>query len=161
MKNIVLIGLMGAGKTTIGQILSEKLSKDVVDMDDYIENKYNMSIPDMFKISEEYFREKESDCVLEISKRENVIISTGGGIIKNPKNMEVLRDKGIVIYIDRPVEYILRDIDVAHRPLLKNNPSKLYDLYNQRHEVYKSYAHHHFINDGSIEDIVNKILEVI
>ena len=161
MKNIVLIGLMGAGKTTIGQILSEKLSKEVIDMDDYIENKYNMSISDMFKISEDYFREKESDCVLEISKRENVIISTGGGIIKNPKNMEVLRDKGIVIYIDRPVEYILRDIDVAHRPLLKDNPSKLYNLYNQRHELYKSYAHHHFINDGSIEDIVNKILEVI
>lgn len=161
MKNIVLIGLMGAGKSTISQILSLKLGKEMIDMDDYIEKKYNMSIPEMFEISEGYFREKESECALEISKKQNMIISTGGGIVKNPKNMEVLRESGIVIFIDRPVEHILKDIDVEYRPLLKDNPSKLYDLYNERHELYKLYAHYHLINDQTIEDIVNKILEVV
>ena len=58
MKNIVLIGLMGAGKTTIAKELSKRLNRDMIDMDDYIEAKYKMSIPEMFDISEEYFREK-------------------------------------------------------------------------------------------------------
>ena len=161
MKNIVLIGLMGAGKTTISKVLSLRLKKELIDMDDYIENKYNMSIPDMFNISEEYFRERETICALEISKKEDTIISAGGGIVKNPKNMEVLSRNGIIIYIDRPLEHILKDINVACRPLLKDGVDKLKELYVQRHEVYKHYADFHLINDQTIEDIVNKIIEVI
>ncbi len=161
MKNIVLIGLMGAGKTTIGKELSLRLNRDMIDMDDYIEDKYNMSISDMFNISEDYFRERETLCAIEISKKENIIISTGGGIVKNSKNMEVLSENGIVIYIDRPVEDIIGDIDVISRPLLKDGAYKLYELYHQRHELYKTYAHYHLINDKTIEDIVDRILEVV
>ena len=161
MKNIVLIGLMGAGKTTIAKELSVRLNRDMIDMDDYIEEKYKMSIPQMFEISENYFREKETECTLEVSKKENIIISTGGGIIKNPINMNALRENGIVIYIDRPLENIMEDIDVIHRPLLKDGPEKLRALHVERYELYKSYAHYHLINDKTIEDIITKILEVV
>lgn len=67
MKNIVLIGIMGAGKTTIGKKLSADLNRPFIDMDDYLEKKYNMSIADMFKISEDYFRNHESACCKAIA----------------------------------------------------------------------------------------------
>ena len=161
MKNIVLIGMMGAGKTTIGNALASRLHKDMIDMDEYIEKKYDMSISEMFEISEEYFREKETQCALEVSKSKDMIISAGGGIIKKPQNMETLSQNGIVIYIDRPIIHILKDINVAHRPLLKDGKEKLNELYDQRHELYMHYADYHFVNDRTIEDIVDKILEVI
>ena len=160
MKNIVLIGMMGAGKTTLAKELSLILGRDMIDMDEYIETKYNMSIPEMFDASEEYFRERETICALEVSKKENVIISTGGGIIKNPQNMEALSENGIIIYIDRPIDNIMEDINVIHRPLLKDGPEKLRILYKERHETYKHYAHYHLVNDKTIQDIIDKILEV-
>ena len=68
MKNIILVGIMGCGKTTISKLLSEKLKMPVIDMDKYIEKKYQCTIPDMFAISEEYFRDRESEACLDMAK---------------------------------------------------------------------------------------------
>ena len=99
MENIILVGIMGCGKTTISKLLSEKLKMPVIDMDEYIEKKYQCTIPEMFNISEEYFRDRESEACLDMAKLDGYIISTGGGVIKRKKNREILKQAGKVFYI--------------------------------------------------------------
>ncbi len=161
MKNIVLIGMMGSGKTTIAKYLSQVLCIDYIDMDEYIENKYKMSISDMFNISEAYFREREVQVCYELSLKDNIILSTGGGVIKNESNISLLKNNGIIIYIDRPVDSIYKDIDITNRPLLKENKDILYDLYNQRHDIYLKACDYHLINDSTLEDIIEKIVKLL
>ena len=93
---------------------------------EYIEKKYQCTIPDMFAISEEYFRDRESEACLDMAKLDGYIISTGGGVIKRKENRDVLKQAGTVFYIDRPVDNIVTDVEKAHRPLLKDGPEKLY-----------------------------------
>ena len=161
MKNIVLIGIMGCGKTTISNQLSQRLEYPMIDLDEYLVDKFQMSIPEMFEISENYFRDRETECCQDISSLEGYIISTGGGVIKRKENIQYLKQNGIVIYIDRPISHILKDVDTASRPLLKEGPDKLYELYKQRHELYIDACDYHLINDGSLEEIIQKILNVI
>ena len=161
MKNIILVGIMGCGKTTISKLLSEKLKMPVIDMDEYLEKKYQCTIPDMFAISEEYFRDRESEACLDMAKLDGYIISTGGGVVKRKENRDILKQAGTVFYIDRPLDNIVSDVETAHRPLLKDGPQKLYQLYDERHELYLDSCHYHVDNDGTLDDIVNKIVEDI
>ena len=161
MKNIVLIGIMGAGKTTIGKKLSADLNRPFIDMDDYLEKKYNMSIADMFKISEDYFRNHESACCKDMSMQKNTVISTGGGVIKRAENIAYLKKNGIIFYIDRPLELIVDDVDTSSRPLLKDGAQKLYDLDHERRALYMQSCDYHLINDGGLEEICQKIIAVI
>ena len=97
MKNIILIGFMGSGKSTIGRKLSEKYGLKHIDTDWYIEKEQNMKISDIFsKKGEEYFRNLETELCEKFSKESGNVISTGGGMIKNPKNMAFLKENGIV-----------------------------------------------------------------
>lgn len=161
MKNIVLIGMMGCGKTTISTLLAKKLLRPLIDIDEYLVDKYQMTIPQMFEISEDYFRERETVCCQEVGQLEGYIISTGGGVIKNSKNIEALRENGMIIYIDRPVEAILNDVEISTRPLLKDGPEKLYDLYHERHELYLQACDFHILNNNSLESVVDHIIQMI
>lgn len=161
MKNIVLIGMMGCGKTTIAKLLSKKLERVYLDMDEYIVNKYQQSIDDMFKIGEDYFRKNETDICLSISKLEGYIISTGGGVVLNPKNIEYLKENGIIVFIDRPVEKIAEDVDIASRPLLKDGADKLYQLHQQRYQLYLNACDIHLINDQSAQNAVDRLIELL
>ncbi len=161
MKNIVLIGMMGCGKTTVSKILSKKLARPLIDIDEYLIEKYQMTIPEMFDISEDYFRERETICCQVVGSKDGYIISTGGGVIKNKENCEALRKNGIIIYLDRPINSILDDVDVSSRPLLKDGPDKLYELYKERHHLYMEESDYQIINDSSIEDVVHKIINII
>ena len=118
-------------------------------------------ISEMFDISEEYFRDRESEACLDMAKLDGYIISTGGGVIKRKKNREILKQAGKVFYIDRPLDNIVSDVETAHRPLLKDGPQKLYQLYDERHDLYLDSCHYHVNNDGTLDDIVNKIVEDI
>lgn len=160
-KNIVLIGLMGCGKTTVAKMLSQRLNKKMIDIDEYIVEKYQMTIPEMFQISEEYFRERETLCCEEIGKLENYIISTGGGVISHPVNIEALKQNGIIVYIDRPVDLIYQDVDTSSRPLLKDGPEKLYELYTQRHQKYLDACDYHLMNTSSLDDLISQIIEIM
>lgn len=161
MKNIVLIGMMGCGKTTIAKLLSKKLGRVYLDMDEYLVNKYQQSIDDMFKIGEDYFRKNETDVCLSISKLEGYIISTGGGVVLNPKNIEYLKENGIIVFIDRPVEKIAEDVDIASRPLLKDGADKLYQLHQQRYQLYLNACDIHLINDQSAQNAVDRLIELL
>lgn len=160
-KNIVLIGMPGSGKTTIGKMLYKKLKFNFVDIDQYIEEKSGKIIPELFSKGEDYFRSLERDAVQKLSREKTLVISTGGGVIKNYLNIEDLKENGIVIFIDRPVENIAQDVEVAHRPLLKDGPHKLYELFHERYGLYKKYCDHHVMNDSDIEETVERIMNMI
>ncbi len=160
-KNIVLVGMPGSGKTTIGKELSKKLSINFVDVDSYIEENEKMSINNMFDISEEYFRQIESKYIEILSKLNSTVIATGGGVVKNENNIMLLKNNSIIIYINRSIDDIMKDIDINNRPLLKNGKDKLKDLYEERHHLYKKYCDIELINDSSVVDAVNKICTLI
>lgn len=157
-KNIVLIGMPGAGKTTIGYELSKKLSVNFIDVDRYIEENEKISISSMFEIGEEYFRQVESKYIKELSKLNSTVIATGGGVIKNENNMIMLKNSSVIIYINRKIDDIVKDIDISNRPLLKNNKDRLYELFKERHHLYQKYCDMEILNDSNILNILDKII---
>lgn len=165
MKNkVVIIGMPGSGKTTIGKILGKELSLKFYDMDEYIQKTTSKSIIELFENGEEYFRDIESNVCRELSQKENVLISTGGGVIKRKENIDAFKENALIIFLDRPVEKILEDVDVSKRPLLKDGKEKVINLYKERYELYKKYADEIVVNDKDmrhvIESLKNKISKI-
>lgn len=156
-KNIVLTGIMGCGKTTIGRMLAEKLSVEFIDLDEYIEEKWG-SISELFNKGEEYFRDIESKAVREVSEKKGIVIATGGGAVKRIENVDALKKNGIIFFIDRPLENILSDIDISERPLIKEGKEKLVRIFNERYELYKSTCDVHVKNTGDIHSVISEII---
>ncbi|MGI6751126.1 MAG: shikimate dehydrogenase [Anaerovoracaceae bacterium] len=141
MKNIVLTGLPGSGKTTIGKHLSRIIGLPFFDLDAEIEQSESMNIGEIFnKLGEEGFRRIEADQVRRISSKEGIILATGGGTIKSPDNMKLLSGNGFIVFIDRSLEDILKDLETSNRPLLKDNPRALIKLDAERRNSYVSTA---------------------
>lgn len=142
--NIFLVGLMGAGKTTIGRLLARHRNLEFVDSDHEIEARCGVSIPTIFEIEGEAgFRKRESCVIDELSQRQGVVLGTGGGAILDPLNRERLKARGTVIYLRcHPQELYLRTRHDRNRPLLQTeNPlARLQDLYEQRHPLYMQTA---------------------
>lgn len=162
-KNIVLlIGMPGCGKTTIGLEASKKLGYDFYDMDRYVEEISNSTVKELFTKSEDYFRDYESRACRELSSlKGKTIISSGGGVIKRKSNIDYFKENGIIIFIDRPVEEILKDVDVSSRPLLKDGKDRIYNLYNERYELYSTYCNYKIINNDTLEYAIDKVIEII
>lgn len=160
-ENIVLIGMPGCGKSTLGFFLSKKLEVDFIDLDVYIETKENKKIHEIFQKGEAYFRDLEAKSVEEVSKFNSTVISTGGGVIKREENIKSLRRNGRLIFIDRPLEKTLEDIDTENRPLLKYKKDNLYNLYKERYDLYKKYADYRILNESSLEEALNEILNLL
>ncbi|MDU3352126.1 MAG: shikimate kinase [Clostridium sp.] len=161
-KNIILlIGMPGCGKSTIGEELANKINYDFCDMDKYIEEISNSTVKELFNISEEYFRDYETLACKELSNKSKIIISSGGGVKKKKKNIDFFKDKGIIIFIDRPIEDILKDVDTSSRPLLSDGKSKLYNLYSERYNLYNNYCEIKIVNDTTIEETIDKIIKII
>ena len=162
-KNIVLIGMPGVGKTTIGKLLADGTGREFVDVDEYIEQQAGMSIPDMFAVSEEFFREREAAVIRELSTKGNLVIATGGGVIKIAANMQTLKNSGLVFFLNRSVDDILVDLDADYRPLLRDNPrEKLAQLYQERYDKYLSCADYTIDCPLHRVDIaVDKIREIV
>ncbi|MEE9499948.1 MAG: shikimate kinase, partial [Candidatus Omnitrophota bacterium] len=98
MRNIILVGFMGTGKTVVARALSEKLGMRYVSTDHLIEEKEKTSISDIFsKKGENYFRKAEKDVIKDVSLMENVVVDAGGGVVIDPENVEYLKKKGIIV----------------------------------------------------------------
>jgi shikimate kinase len=131
---IYLIGLPASGKSTVGKELAKKIKYDFIDLDSLIETQNNMTIVDMFKISESYFRDKESAALKSVENLDNVVISCGGGIVVRESNKDLM--KGKVVYLDCPLDEINFRLnrDSNLRPVSKK--IDIYTLDKQRHDNY-------------------------
>ncbi len=159
-KNILLIGMMGCGKSTIGKKLAKEIGYFFIDMDEFIEKEENKSISQMFLIGEDYFREAEKKASKKLSTLEKTVISTGGGVILNHENMECLRKNSYVIFIERDICDIVSKVDISKRPLLKKDPNKIYEIYEKRYPLYEKYKDIKVKNNNISEcttDIINKL----
>lgn len=152
--------MMGSGKTTIGKMLSKEMKRTFIDTDLFIEQNENKTINELFLDGEKSFRILETKYLEEISENENAIISTGGGIVTSDLNMSFFKND-LVIFINRNIEDIAKDINTSNRPLLKDNPAEtLLKIYNEREQLYKKYADIEIINDKNIDDIVIQIINI-
>lgn len=162
---IILVGFMGSGKTVVGKKLSKKLKLKFIDMDEEIEKENNSSIESIFeKRGEEYFREKESNLLKELLSKENIVISTGGGIIKEKKNYELLKKEKCVIFLDANEQTIINNVshDLNKRPLLKNSSNlheTINNLLSQRYKKYNNIAKIKVnVNNKNVDEVVSQIL---
>lgn len=143
-KNIVLCGFMGCGKSTIGSLLSKKTGMSFIDLDSYIEKKENKTISQIFADSgEEYFRQLEREASQELSKKNGLVIATGGGTLTYQVNVDAFKTNGRIILLDLPVEVVAERLkNDTTRPLL-NRPDKnkaMRELYEKRLPLYRSAA---------------------
>ncbi len=157
-RNIVLTGMPGCGKSTIGRYLSDKLNMDMVDTDELIVKREGRQIPDIFSSKgEEYFRDIESEIIKEVSAKNGILISTGGGAVLREENVRALKSNGIVVFIDRPFEYIIPTDD---RPL-SSDRDMLRLRYEERYNTYCASCDEHLINDGTVTEAVKKLLSLM
>ncbi|MBF0553832.1 MAG: shikimate kinase [Nitrospirae bacterium] len=140
MKNIVLTGFMGTGKTTIGRVLAKLLGRNLIDIDSEIEKAQGMKITEIFAtMGEARFRDIETETVNKISTLSNVVISTGGGIVLRQENIELLRKKGIVANLTAAPEIIFARVSGGNdRPLLNvaDPLAKIRELLDFRRPFY-------------------------
>lgn len=142
--NIVLIGFMGAGKTTVSDYLSTMFDMDIIEMDQEIADREEMSIPDIFATyGEEYFRDLETSLLVELQDRKNVIISCGGGTALRENNVAEMKKNGRVVLLTASPETIYERVkDSDDRPVLKGrkNVDGIAELMEQRREKYEAAA---------------------
>jgi len=135
---------MGAGKTTIGRNLAKQLRKQFYDSDQEIEKRTGAPINLIFEIEgEEGFRDRESRAIESLTRKKNIVLATGGGVILREENRLALRRSGIVVYLHTPVETQLRRTSNSkHRPLLKTDrpAEKLHSLMKEREPIYRQEA---------------------
>jgi len=162
--NIVLIGFMGTGKSTIGKSIAKRLDLAFIDIDMLIESRMNQTISGIFeKFGEKYFRELEKKVVKEYSEKEGQVISTGGGVVLDVENMENLKSSGIVIMLKARPEIIFRNVSKdQNRPLLKSDDpmERIIELLEKRQEYYKNNHYEIEVSDLAVDDVVNEVIRI-
>ncbi len=152
--NIVLVGMPGCGKTSVGRFLSQRLSKSFVDTDDLIVESQNRPITQIFsEVGEKGFREIEKDEIFSVSSRNNHVIATGGGAILNKDNTEILKENGRIYFINRPLEMLVGTDD---RPLSRDADA-LKKRYEERYSLYLECADVVIDGSGTIQEVAERI----
>ena len=154
MENIILIGMPGCGKSTIGQLLAEQCGKTFVDTDDLIVQKAGKTIPQIFaEDGEEAFRILETEVLKEIGMQSSLVISTGGGCVTQTRNYPLLHQNGRIFWLQRGLEKLSKD----GRPL--SLATSLEEMYAARQPLYNAFADDIIDNNGSTQSAVDSILE--
>ena len=142
--NIFLVGMMGAGKTTVGKLLAQKLGKTFIDSDEEIQHRTGVTIPHIFDVEGEAgFRQREASVIQDLVKRDNLVLATGGGAVLSEQNRDALHDNGFVVYLKSTVHDLWqRTRHDRNRPLLQTaDPrARLKELYELRDPLYTQVA---------------------
>lgn len=156
-QNIVLSGMPGCGKSTIGKELAKRLNKEFLDTDVLIREKEGKSADIIIRENGiDYFRDVESKVIEEISTKQNCVISTGGGAILREQNVDFLKQNGTILFIDRKITNIRPTDD---RPL-SNNFEKLKELYKTRYPIYKASCDIQIKNNKDVNSVVEKLMSI-
>jgi shikimate kinase len=160
--NIFFVGLMGAGKTTIGKLLAKKLKKTFYDTDHEIEKKLGVKVSVIFELEgEEGFRKRETQMIDELTNKKDIILATGGGAVLSEENRRLLKERGKVIYLNAKPQHLAKRMAFdKDRPLLQkgNMLETLNNLYQERHPLYLGVSS--FVVDTGqqkTQTIINKI----
>lgn len=169
MNNIYLIGFMGAGKSTVGRLISKKMSRPFFDTDKLIEQKSGLTIPKIFRESgEAVFRELEAEIVKEVAKKTAVVVALGGGAVINNKSWKALKNSGTIFYLKWPDNILMeRILHSQHRPLvteadMSERKDALQKKLDSRQERY--HEAHHVINcyEGMpADETANLIIQIM
>lgn len=155
LTNIILVGMPGCGKTTIGNLLAAHYGRKLVDTDDIIREKAGKSIPEIFaEQGEKGFRAIETEAVKEVGKEKELVIATGGGVIVTPENFDALRQNGTVVFINRDIEVLPTD----GRPLSQQND--LHEMFRKRLPLYRKICHYEIDGNGTPEEVAHRIEEL-
>jgi len=167
INNIILVGPMGSGKTTIGRRLSDRLSLDFFDSDHEIVNTTGVSIDHIFDVEgEKGFRARESDVIKKLCNMHNIVLATGGGVVMLEENREVIKKASSVIYLSSSVDQILRRTAKSKtRPLLEksNNRKKtITDIVEARDPLYREVSSHIIDTNGKkLNEVIDEIIEAL
>ena len=156
--NVSLIGMPSSGKTTLGRALAQKLGRTFVDLDQEIVKAAGCSIPEIFEAEgEDGFRARESEQAARFGKESRLLISCGGGTVKRPENIRALRQNGVILFIDRPLEALTVG---GGRPL-SSSPEALRVMEAQRRPLYEGAADAIIPNDGTLDQAVSRALDAL
>ncbi len=162
--NIFLIGFMGTGKSTIARELAKTLNTECMEMDEMIVERQGMSIPDIFeKYGENYFRDVESELLIDLKKKENVIVSCGGGVVVRQENIGYMKEGGTIILLSATPQTVYERVkNNTNRPILNGNMNVEYiaGLMEKRREKYEGAADITIITDNkNVEEICKEIIK--
>lgn len=156
MQNIVLIGMPGCGKTTLGKALADRLGRPFYDADAVLEQRTGRSIPEIFRCDgEAAFRALETQTLAELGKGSGAVIATGGGCVTRPENAPLLRQNGRVVWVKRPLDRL----PVSGRPISQRMSAAA--IYAQRRDRYAAFAAYTVENNGPLAETLAKLLEVL
>lgn len=166
LMNVVLTGFMGTGKTAVGKELARALRMKFINTDDLIEEESKLTIPQIFdKFGEEHFRQIEREMVARVSNLDNYVISTGGGVVLDPDNIQDLKRNGIVVCLKASPDAILkRTSSEKHRPLLEGaKPKEKIEKLLSYREPYYSISADYTIDTSSppVDKIVAEIIKYL
>ena len=155
-RHLFIIGMPGCGKSTVAQALGELLGREVIDTDSEIEKRAGMTIPEIFMAyGENYFRSLETEVLGDVGKLSGKIISTGGGCVTREENYPPLHQNGVILWVKREITSLARD----GRPLSQNGD--LQAMYEARRPLYERFADRCIDNNGTIEDTLAQLKEVL
>lgn len=148
-RHVFLIGMPGCGKSSLGKRVANNLRIPYVDMDQRISDAVGCTVSEMFeRYGEQAFRNAETNTLIQLTRETPSLISTGGGTVLRENNRAIMRNHGVIVLIDRPLEEIMGDIKLDRRPLLaQKGLGEVERLYHERIDVYRSVAD--FVMDNS------------
>lgn len=160
--NVVLIGMMGCGKTTVGGLLAKRLSFTFVDTDQYIETALGRSIPDLFaREGEAFFRDRERAAAEELAQKAGQVIACGGGLPTRSDSIAPLKVRGTVIFLRREPGEIYDSVSMGGRPLGQQGRAAFLERYAQREPIYLRWADHVVDVGATPRQTMKQILEVL
>ncbi len=161
--HIFLVGMAGAGKTSLGKKIAQNLGIEFVDTDQRISEIFGMSIGEIFSsFGEELFRNAETGVLADLVSRPPCIVSTGGGMCNLPENVAIMRNHGVIVHIDRPIDQIISDIRMEKRPNLAGGSHEdVIDLYNRRIGYYRNCADYRLDNSKGYLTGVQNLISIV